>query len=87
MDEVLLVAGIGRTDLRKLSQLGELLAEHGIKPAGFAVVGTPKPRRSDYHYYADQRRRRGQEALQPLTSGDLSDAAGQPLRSGGPQTE
>jgi capsular exopolysaccharide synthesis family protein len=87
MDEVLLVAGIGRTDLRKLTHLGELLAEHGIKPAGFAVVGTPKPRRSDYHYYADQRRRRGQEKLQPLTHGDLSDAAGQPLRSGGPQSE
>jgi capsular exopolysaccharide synthesis family protein len=87
MDEVLLVAGIGRTDLRKLSHLGELLAEHGIKPAGFAVVGTPKPRRSDYHYYADQRRRRSQEKLQPLTRGDLSDAAGQPLRSGGPQSE
>lgn len=88
MDEVLLVAGIGRTDLRKLSHLGELLAEHGIKPAGFAVVGTPKPKRSDYHYYADrQRRRHPQEKLEPLTSGDLSDAAGQPLRSGGPQSE
>jgi Mrp family chromosome partitioning ATPase len=88
MDEVLLVAGIGKTDLRKLSHLGELLAEHNIKPAGFAVVGTPKPKRSDYHYYADrQRRRHPQEKLEPLTSGDLSDAAGQPLRSGGAQSE
>jgi capsular exopolysaccharide synthesis family protein len=88
VDEVLLVAGIGRTDLRKLSHLGELLAEHGIKPAGFAVVGTPRPRRSDYHYFADrQRRQHTQEKLEPLTSGDLSDAAGQPLRSGGRQSE
>ena len=87
MDEVLLVAGIGRTDLRKLSHLGELLAEHGIKPAGFAVVGTPKPRRSDYHYYAAQRRQHGQEKVQPLISGDQSDAAGQPVRSGAPPSE
>jgi receptor protein-tyrosine kinase len=52
VDDVVLVAGVGRTNLAKLSQLGELLAEHGIRPAGFAVVGTPRPSRSDYHYYA-----------------------------------
>ena len=82
MDEVLLVAGIGRTDLRKLSHLGELLAEHGIRPVGFAVVGTPKPRRSDYHYYAAQRRQ--QERPRPVISGDLADPAGEPVRSGAP---
>jgi receptor protein-tyrosine kinase len=47
-----LVAGVGKTHLRKLAQLGELLAEYGVRPAGFAVVGTPRPRRSDYHYFA-----------------------------------
>ncbi|MEK6326239.1 MAG: Wzz/FepE/Etk N-terminal domain-containing protein [Actinomycetota bacterium] len=52
VDDVVLVAGVGKTHLGKLAQLGELLAEHGIRPAGFAVVGTPKPARSDYHYYA-----------------------------------
>jgi receptor protein-tyrosine kinase len=52
VDDVVLVAGVGRTNLAKLAQLGELLAEHGIRPAGFAVVGTPRPSRSDYHYYA-----------------------------------
>ena len=85
MDEVLLVAGIGRTDLRKLSHLGELLAEHGIKPVGFAVVGTPKPRRSDYHYYAAQRR--SQERPRPVISGDLDEPAGQPVRSGAPRSD
>ena len=84
MDEVLLVAGIGRTDLRKLSHLGELLAEHAIKPVGFAVVGTPKPRRSDYHYYAAQRR--SQERPRPVISGDL-DSAGEPVRSGAPRPD
>ncbi len=51
VDDVVLVAGIGKTHLRKLAQLGELLAEQVVKPAGFAVVGTPRPKRSDYHYY------------------------------------
>lgn len=51
VDDVLLVVRLGRTHLAKLSHLGELLAENGIKPAGFAVVGTPRPTRSDYHYY------------------------------------
>ena len=51
MDDVLLVVKLGKTTLSKLAQLGELLAENGIKPAGFTVVGTPRPTRSDYHYY------------------------------------
>jgi non-specific protein-tyrosine kinase len=54
-DSVLIVSRIGKTDLKKLSQLGELLAENGIRPAGFAVVGTPRPKRSGYHYYAERR--------------------------------
>lgn len=55
VDDVLIVVRIGRTTLSKLQQLGELLAENGIRPAGFAVVGTPRPSRSDYHYYGAQR--------------------------------
>ena len=51
VDDVLLVVKLGKTTLSKLAQLGELLAENGIKPAGFTVVGTPRPTRSDYHYY------------------------------------
>jgi tyrosine-protein kinase len=57
VDDVVVVAGIGKTHLRKLAQLGELLAEHGVRPAGFAVVGTPRPGRSDYHYYAGRQPR------------------------------
>lgn len=51
VDDVLLVVKLGRTTLSKLARLGELLAENEIRPAGFAVVGTPRPTRSDYHYY------------------------------------
>jgi capsular exopolysaccharide synthesis family protein len=51
-DDVLIVARLGVTRLDKLSQLGELLAESGVRPAGFAVIGTPRPARGEYHYYA-----------------------------------
>lgn len=51
-DTVLVVVKLGTTRLDKLAQLGELLAENGIRPAGFAVVGVPRPSRSEYHYYA-----------------------------------
>jgi capsular exopolysaccharide synthesis family protein len=49
-DEVLMVVRLGTTRLDKLSQLAELLAESGITPIGFAVVGTAKPPRGGYHY-------------------------------------
>ena len=45
VDDVLIVARLGRTQLAKLAQLGELLAENGVRPAGFAVVGTPRPKK------------------------------------------
>lgn len=52
-DEVLVVVKLGTTRLDKLAQLGELLAENGVRPVGFAVVGTARPKRNGYHYYAD----------------------------------
>jgi capsular exopolysaccharide synthesis family protein len=52
-DEVLMVVRLGVTRLDKLSQLAELLGENGVRPVGFAVVGTPRPKRSEYHYYAE----------------------------------
>jgi capsular exopolysaccharide synthesis family protein len=51
-DAVLVVVKLGTTKLDKLAQLGELLAENGVRPAGFAVVGVPRPSRGEYHYYA-----------------------------------
>jgi capsular exopolysaccharide synthesis family protein len=58
VDDVLLVVRLSHTRLTKLQQLGELLAENAIRPAGFVVVGTPRPARSDYHYYAEAARER-----------------------------
>jgi tyrosine-protein kinase len=78
VDDVVLVAGIGKTHLRKLTQLGELLAEHGVKPAGFAVVGTARPRRSEYHYYAGRQPRATppprESTVPPPRAGDGSPA-------------
>jgi capsular exopolysaccharide synthesis family protein len=54
-DSVLLVARLGVTRLDKLGQLTELLAENGVIPTGFALLGTPRPRRGESHYYGEQR--------------------------------
>lgn len=50
-DDVLMVVRLGKSRLDRIGQLAELLAENGIRPAGFAVVGVPRPSRSQYHYY------------------------------------
>jgi polysaccharide biosynthesis transport protein len=50
VDEVLVVVRLGRTQLTKLQNLGELLARHDIEPVGFAVVGVPQ--QGDGYYYA-----------------------------------
>ena len=52
-DDVLVVARIGKTRIDKLGQLADLLAESGITPIGFAVIGTPRPGRRDYRYYSE----------------------------------
>lgn len=50
-DDVLVVVRLGKTRLERIGELGELLAESGIRPVGFAVIGTARPGRSDYYYY------------------------------------
>lgn len=64
-DSVLIVAKLGRARLDKLTQLGELLAENGIRPAGFCVVGVPRPRRGEYQYQR-ARIKRAHPSAQPL---------------------
>lgn len=51
VDDILVVTRLGRTDLTRLNQLAELLADNGLKPTGFTLVGAPRPKRSEYHYY------------------------------------
>ncbi len=56
VDDVLVVVRLGRTRIGQLTELGEMMAENGIKPAGFAVVSAPRMVRSDYHQYAGRPR-------------------------------
>lgn len=46
---VLIVARLGRTKLRKLTDLGEILAQNEIRPIGVALVGVER-NRSGYYY-------------------------------------
>jgi Mrp family chromosome partitioning ATPase len=39
-DRVVLVVRLGHTKLPQLEELGELVAQHDIRPAGFVVIGT-----------------------------------------------
>lgn len=50
-DDVLVVVRMNRTPLTKLTRLGELLARHDIRPAGFAIVGVPTTSADAYPYY------------------------------------
>ncbi len=79
VDGLLLVARLGHTRIKKLSELADLLAENSIRPAGFALVGTARPSRSSYQYYVAQGGRLSQpRASGPPASGDR--------KSGGAQT-
>ncbi len=49
-DDVLIVTRLGNSRLSAVHRLGELLAENGIRPVGFAVVGVPRPAKSSYYY-------------------------------------
>jgi capsular exopolysaccharide synthesis family protein len=53
-DQILIVTRLGKTRLDRLSRLAELLADNDIQPAGFAVVGVPRPKKGDYRYYQDE---------------------------------
>ena len=50
VDDVLVVVRLGKTPLTRLTQLGELLAQHGIQPVGFAVVGARQTSKEGYYY-------------------------------------
>ena len=43
------MARLGKTDLRELTRLGQLLAQHAVKPLGLVLLGVSPPR--DHGYY------------------------------------
>ncbi len=61
VDDVLVIARLGHSRLAKISELAELLARHGVRPAGFALVGAPVGSGEGYYYGPGRgRARRGQ---------------------------
>lgn len=69
-DDVLVVTRLGVTRLDRLERLSELLSDNGIKPVGFAVIGVPRPRRSEYHYYAGNQGMPKRRILPPSSQGN-----------------
>jgi succinoglycan biosynthesis transport protein ExoP len=76
VDDVLVVVRLDSSPLAKITQLGELLAESGIKPAGFTVVGTARPGRGSYYYHQDDGARSGIGAAGQRALGQLSGTGG-----------
>jgi capsular exopolysaccharide synthesis family protein len=73
VDGVLIVVRFGKTYLRRIRELGELLAANAVAPLGFALLGV-RPPHGEYYYYqeaSDKRRREfaaqvGDRLRQPL---------------------
>ena len=63
-DDVVIVTRLGRTHLNKLTRLGEILAQYGIRPAGFAVVGVSPS--TEYGYYTERPVRTADEPRTPV---------------------
>jgi capsular exopolysaccharide synthesis family protein len=66
-DDVLIVVRLGNTRLDKLAQLGELLAENGVRPAGFCVIGVQRPTRGQSAYYFREQTGQPGEGERPMT--------------------
>ena len=75
VDEVLLVVRMGSSNLSRLQRLGDLLAQNGITPTGFVVVGVGSSEETSYYLSAREQR----EAL--AAADELEDGA--ESRSGG----
>jgi polysaccharide biosynthesis transport protein len=48
-DDVVVVARLGKTNVGRLRQLGELLAQHRVTPLGIALLGVPRARDDGYY--------------------------------------
>jgi capsular exopolysaccharide synthesis family protein len=66
-DAVLIVTRLGHSRITKIRELGEMLAGSGIRPTGFALLGTPRSERKSYAYYDGEADRRSRTKL-PLTT-------------------
>jgi receptor protein-tyrosine kinase len=70
VDDVLITVRLGRTRIKRLTQLGEILAENGTRPTGFAVVGVSRPGKREHHYYLDEGNGQGPGSARRLLKRD-----------------
>jgi receptor protein-tyrosine kinase len=56
VDDVVIVVRLGNSRLTQLERLGDLLAQNGIRPAGFAVVGVGSSEKDTYYLSAQRAR-------------------------------
>ena len=52
--DVVIVTRLGRSKLRKLVDLGEILQQQGIQPAGVTLIGVDRSRDGGYYYAASR---------------------------------
>jgi polysaccharide biosynthesis transport protein len=63
VDDVIIVVRLGTSKLTQLARLGDLLAQNGIEPSGFVLVGSGDSQKETY-YLSAQRERMGIYAQQ-----------------------
>ncbi len=61
--DILVVVRLGKSKLRKLTDLGEILAQYDLQPSGVALIGVDRPRGGGYYYAA--RDEQGSPELEP----------------------
>ncbi len=88
VDDVLIVARLGNTRIDKLPELAELLASNGIKPLGFALIGTDRTESDYYHQEDDETTRpEHQTAESTAEEPELEQAAGPTIANNGPEPD
>jgi Mrp family chromosome partitioning ATPase len=56
VDDVVIVVRLGNSRLTQLERLADLLAQNGIRPAGFAVIGVGTSEKDTYYLSAQRTR-------------------------------
>ncbi|HEY1275215.1 MAG TPA: Wzz/FepE/Etk N-terminal domain-containing protein [Thermoleophilaceae bacterium] len=56
VDDVVVVVRLGGSNLTQLARLGDLLAQNGIEPSGFVVVGVGRSEKETYYLSAQRER-------------------------------
>jgi Mrp family chromosome partitioning ATPase len=69
VDDVLLTVRLGSSNVSQLARLGDLLAQNGITPSGFVVVGVGSSEEETYYLAAKRERAEEEEWLATAEEG------------------